>query len=101
MSDSRERRERSKLWLIEHVVEFRRSTTERTGRAVRTVVPEQLKERVVGDIQPTESFRRGTNEVSSHHSVMNGNMLCKNGMSGIELIGRFAYLKFTSALIAS
>src|ERR1043166_3942758 len=58
MSDSRERGERSKLWLIEHVVELRRPTAERARGAVRTIVPEQLKERVVGDILATERFRR-------------------------------------------
>src|SRR5690242_15354086 len=57
MSDSRKRRKRSELWLIEHVVEFRRATTERTRSAVRTVVPEQLEERVVGDVVATEISR--------------------------------------------
>src|ERR1043165_8955186 len=57
MSDSGERRESSKLWLIEHVVELRRATAERARGAVRTIVPEQLKERVVGDIRTTKSFR--------------------------------------------
>src|SRR5215510_8618566 len=58
MCNRRERRERSKLWLIEHVVELRRSTAERATRAGWAVVPEQLEERVVGDIVATESSRR-------------------------------------------
>src|ERR1041385_676544 len=57
MSNGRERRERSKLWLIEHVVELRRSAAERARRAVWTIVPEQLKERVVSDVLATESSR--------------------------------------------
>src|SRR6185503_13660874 len=58
MSNSRERGERAKLWLVEHVVELRWSTTERAGRAVWTVVPEQLQERVVVDFGATDRFRR-------------------------------------------
>src|SRR5215213_8151666 len=58
MSNSRERRERAKLWLIEHVVEPRWSAAERARRAARSIVPEQLQERVVVDLGATESFRR-------------------------------------------
>src|ERR671928_1546115 len=58
MSNSRERRERSELRLIEHVVELRRTAFERTRRAIWTVVPKQLQERVVNDVGATQSFRR-------------------------------------------
>src|SRR6185436_17054426 len=47
--ESRERGERSKLRLIEHIVQLRRTTTERASGAVRTVVPKQLQERPVRD----------------------------------------------------
>src|SRR5678809_1493178 len=57
MSNRRERRERSKLRLIEHVIELRRTTAERARRAAWAIVPEQLQERVVGDILATESSR--------------------------------------------
>src|ERR1043166_7534795 len=49
--------ERSELRLIEHVVELRRPTAERTGRAIWTIVPEQLEKCVVGDVVATESSR--------------------------------------------
>src|SRR5215213_5046686 len=58
MSNSRERRERSKLWLIEHVVEPRRSTAEWARRAVRTVVPKQLEEREVSVLITADTSRR-------------------------------------------
>src|ERR1700754_4329012 len=60
--DSRERRERSKLRLIEHVVELRRTTTERAGVALRTVVPEQLEERPVRDATAIERSILGCDE---------------------------------------
>src|SRR6185369_5093397 len=50
--------ERSKLRLIEQVVDSRRTAAEWTRRAVWTVVPEQLEERVVDDIGATDRFLR-------------------------------------------
>src|SRR5215204_3225118 len=58
MSDSRERGERAKLWLIEHVVELRRSAAERAGGAARSIVPEQLEERVVSVLVTADTPRR-------------------------------------------
>src|SRR5262245_36443052 len=58
MSNSRERRERAKLWLIEHVVELRRYTAERARRAVWTVVAKQLHELVIDDIGAADGLRR-------------------------------------------
>src|SRR6185295_5208887 len=58
MSNSRERGERSKLWVKEHVVEPRRSITDRARRAAWSIVPDQLQRRVVGDFEATDRFRR-------------------------------------------
>src|SRR5689334_6542728 len=58
MSDSRERGKRSKLWLIEHVVEPRWSITDGARRTAGSIVPDQLQGRVVGDFQTTDGFRR-------------------------------------------
>src|SRR5215207_8801614 len=58
MSDSRERGESAKLWLIEHVVELRRSAAERAGGAARSIVPEQLEERVVSVLVTADTSRR-------------------------------------------
>src|ERR1044072_7570026 len=58
MSNSRERGERSKLWVKEHVVELRRSITNRARRAAWSIVPDQLQRRVVGDFETADRFRR-------------------------------------------
>src|SRR6185369_12799132 len=58
MRDRGERRECTKLGLVEHVVELRWATTARTGGAVGPIVPEQLQERIVDDVGATNARRR-------------------------------------------
>src|SRR5215217_976846 len=58
MSNRGERGERSKLWVKEHVIELRRSITDRARRAAWSIVPEQLQKRVIADFSATDRFRR-------------------------------------------
>src|SRR6185503_13192177 len=73
MGNSRERGESAKLWLVEHVVELRRSTAERARSAARSIVPEQLQERVVPGLVTADTCRR--------NKSIGGLCRCQRGIS--------------------